>query len=68
MSNKWNKFGFTSTMLMFGLCNFSAGVFFGAGCLFAEHIDSNWVQSEREDSSTELSRSSSRRASVKSPL
>jgi hypothetical protein len=68
MNNKWKKFGFISKMLMFGLCNFSAGIFFGAGCLFAEHIDSNWVQSdEREESSTELSRSSPRRSNVKSP-
>jgi hypothetical protein len=45
-------------MLIFGLCNFSAGVFFGAGCLFAEHIDSNWVQSNKEDTSTESAQTS----------
>jgi hypothetical protein len=43
---------------MVGIGNLTSGILFGAGCLFAEHIDSNWVQSEREDTSTELSRSS----------
>jgi hypothetical protein len=37
---------------MVGLYNFTSGIFFGAGCLFAEHMDSNWVQS-KETSSTE---------------
>jgi hypothetical protein len=57
MNDKWNKFGFIK-MLIFGLCNFSAGVFFGAGCLFAEHIDINWVQSDRQDTSTESAQTS----------
>ncbi len=38
---------------MVGICNFTSGILFGAGCLFAERIDSNWVQSDREASSTE---------------
>jgi hypothetical protein len=47
---------------MVGLCNFTSGILFGAGCLFAEHIDSNWVQSDRrggrEASSTESDQTS----------
>jgi hypothetical protein len=30
---------------MVGLCNITSGMFFGAGCLIAERIDSNWWQS-----------------------
>jgi hypothetical protein len=42
---------------MVGLCNFTSGILFGAGCLFAEHIDSNWVQS-KEASSTKAAQTS----------
>mgnify|MGYP001788386425 CR=1 FL=1 len=34
-----NKFGF-KRLLILGLCNLTSGIFFGAGCLVAEHIDS----------------------------
>jgi hypothetical protein len=52
MKNKWKKkFGF-KRLLMLGLCNLISGIVFGAGCLVAEHIDSNWWQSQ-EASSTE---------------
>jgi hypothetical protein len=37
---------------MVGLCNVMSGIFFGMGCLIAERIDSNWVQS-KDASSTE---------------
>ena len=32
-------------LLVLGLCNLTSGIVFGAGCLIAEHIDSNWLQS-----------------------
>jgi hypothetical protein len=51
-----NKFRFRR-LLMLGLCNFTSGILFGAGCLFAEHIDSNWVQS-KEASSTKAAQTS----------
>jgi hypothetical protein len=53
MKNKWKKkkFGF-KRLLILGLCNLISGIVFGAGCLVAEHIDSNWWQSQ-ETSSTE---------------
>jgi hypothetical protein len=52
MKNKWKKkFGF-KRLLILGLCNLTSGLVFGAGCLVAEHIDSNWWQS-KETSSTE---------------
>jgi hypothetical protein len=38
---------------MVGIGNLTSGIIFGTGCLFAEHIDSNWVQSNKEASSTE---------------
>ena len=52
MKSRWKKkFGF-KMLLMIGLCNLTSGLVFGAGCLVAEHIDSNWWQS-KEASSTE---------------
>jgi hypothetical protein len=50
MKNKWKKkFGF-KRLLMLGLCNLISGIVFGAGCLVAEHIDSNWWQSKEASS------------------
>jgi hypothetical protein len=52
MKNKWKKkFGW-KRLLILGLCNLISGIVFGAGCLVAEHIDSNWGQAQ-EASSTE---------------
>jgi hypothetical protein len=42
---------------MVGLCNLTSGIFFGTGCLIAERIDSNWVQS-KDASSTEAAQTS----------
>jgi hypothetical protein len=50
-SQRQSKFRFRR-LLIVGICNFTSGILFGAGCLIAERIDSNWVQS-KEASSTE---------------
>lgn len=46
---KPHKFGFNK-LLKLGLCNLISGMVFGTGCVIAEHIDSNWLQSQ--DAST----------------
>jgi hypothetical protein len=57
---------------MVGIGNLTSGILFGAGCLFAEYIDSNWVQSDRrggrEASSTESAQTSMQKRSFKTPF
>jgi hypothetical protein len=55
-SQRQSKFRFRR-LLMVGLCNLTSGIFFGTGCLIAERIDSNWVQS-KEASSTKAAQTS----------
>jgi hypothetical protein len=61
MKNKWKKkFGF-KRLLMLGLGNLISGIVFGAGCLLAEHIDSNWWQSQEASSTEPVTRVSVRK-------
>jgi hypothetical protein len=66
MKNKWKKkkkkkkFGF-KRLLMLGFCNLTSGIVFGAGCLVAEHIDSNWWQSQEASSTKSATQTSTQK-------
>ena len=45
MKNECKKRFGVKRLLILGLCNLTSGIFFGAGCLIAEHVDSSWWQS-----------------------
>jgi hypothetical protein len=46
---------------MLGLCNLISGIVFGAGCLVAERIDSNWWQAQEARSTEPITRVSVRK-------
>jgi hypothetical protein len=50
VKKKSKKFKFKKLLLR-GLGTLISGIVFGAGCLVAEHIDSNWGQSQEASSS-----------------